>query len=145
MNNRCPETGLSLSYAYKKGCRCTACKSKKAEYTARDTKAAARSKKWHAENKDRSRKHKRDHNRKVWLEKYTYYLEKYGPYCNICGVKTSHSAMARSDRLCIDHCHTTGKIRGLLCGACNVGLGHFKDNVQSLENAIEYLKENGDV
>lgn len=41
----------------------------------------------------------------------------------------------------VDHCHSSGKVRGLLCRRCNMGLGHFKDNVQTLENAIKYLKE----
>lgn len=41
----------------------------------------------------------------------------------------------------VDHCHSTGKIRGLLCNLCNVGLGAFKDNIESLQNAIVYLKK----
>jgi hypothetical protein len=40
----------------------------------------------------------------------------------------------------IDHCHKTKKIRGLLCSSCNLGLGHFKDDVQFLLSAIKYLK-----
>jgi hypothetical protein len=43
-------------------------------------------------------------------------------------------------RLAIDHCHHSGKIRGLLCSSCNTGLGLFKDNIESLHSAIEYLK-----
>jgi len=39
----------------------------------------------------------------------------------------------------VDHCHETKKIRGVLCNNCNVGLGFFKDNVSSLQNAIKYL------
>lgn len=40
----------------------------------------------------------------------------------------------------VDHCHTTGKIRGLLCWNCNMGIGYFKDNTEYLTNAINYLK-----
>ena len=42
-------------------------------------------------------------------------------------------------RLAVDHCHSTGRIRGLLCMNCNQALGKFKDNVAHLENAIRYL------
>lgn len=45
-------------------------------------------------------------------------------------------------RLFVDHCHETGKYRGLLCGLCNTGLGSFKDNVEVLQKAIEYINEN---
>lgn len=39
----------------------------------------------------------------------------------------------------IDHCHTTGVVRGLLCGQCNTALGLFKDSEENLANAIKYL------
>ena len=43
--------------------------------------------------------------------------------------------------LYVDHCHSTGLVRGLLCPPCNFGLGHFKDNKTYLANAINYLGE----
>lgn len=43
----------------------------------------------------------------------------------------------------IDHCHTTGKVRGVLCARCNVALGAFGDSIQTLERAIDYLRFNG--
>ena len=51
--------------------------------------------------------------------------------CWICG--SSH-------RLSIDHCHASEKVRGLLCGRCNSALGFFKDDVENLKKAIEYLE-----
>lgn len=42
-------------------------------------------------------------------------------------------------RLNIDHCHETGKLRGLLCGYCNKGIGYLQDNVDNLSAAIDYL------
>jgi hypothetical protein len=57
--------------------------------------------------------------------------------CKICNRKLPE------DKLRIDHCHASGKIRGILCDDCNVTLGLIKENIQTLENMIEYLKCNG--
>ena len=43
--------------------------------------------------------------------------------------------------LSVDHCHTTGKIRGLLCKKCNLAIGHFDDQIDRLKSAIEYLEK----
>lgn len=62
--------------------------------------------------------------------------------CHICGgTETS----VTTNRLFIDHDHNTGKVRGLLCQGCNATLGAFKDDIQLMEKAIEYLtsQENG--
>lgn len=56
--------------------------------------------------------------------------------CLIC--KTHQSKIER--RFHLDHCHTTGKIRGLLCPECNRLLGCAKDNTEILKNAIIYLE-----
>ncbi len=43
--------------------------------------------------------------------------------------------------LCVDHCHETGIVRGLLCHFCNAGLGYFKDSLENLKIAIVYLEK----
>jgi len=47
----------------------------------------------------------------------------------------------KGKRLYVDHCHKTGKIRGLLCSECNKGLGSFKDSIKLFKKAIKYLRE----
>ena len=44
-------------------------------------------------------------------------------------------------RLSVDHDHRIGKIRGLLCDACNLGIGHFREDHELIATAITYLKE----
>lgn len=50
----------------------------------------------------------------------------------------------REVKLVVDHCHTSGKVRGLLCYRCNSALGSFKDSVNILNNAIKYLNKNNE-
>lgn len=57
--------------------------------------------------------------------------------CAICGQTQTRPG---TKYLAVDHCHTTGKIRGLLCDRCNRGLGFFKDSPELLVAAAEYLK-----
>ena len=57
--------------------------------------------------------------------------------CEICGTHESESYRG----LKVDHCHATKVNRGMLCQNCNNGLGHFKDNIDNLLRAAEYLLE----
>ena len=59
--------------------------------------------------------------------------------CYLCG---EHENKQPHKRLHVDHCHTTGKYRGLLCNKCNAGLGFFNDNIAVLQKAIEYINDN---
>jgi len=88
------------------------------------------------------------HNERQLLVKYGLTKEAYvtlvqncGDICPICGREFGVTAYTKP---VIDHCHTSGKVRGLICRQCNIGLGAFKDNIKSMKNAIEYLKENND-
>lgn len=71
----------------------------------------------------------------ITLAQYNEMLEAQDYKCAICGNEDE----VEGRRLAIDHCHTTGKIRGLLCGKCNRGLGLFYDNTTALAKAIKYL------
>jgi hypothetical protein len=71
----------------------------------------------------------------ITLAEYNKMFEDQGGRCAICGSPDE----VEGRRLAIDHCHDSGRVRGLLCGKCNRGLGLFYDNKQLLENAISYL------
>lgn len=72
-------------------------------------------------------------------EQYEKMFDAQGGKCTICESKISS---ARTSRLFVDHCHQTMKVRGLLCGSCNNGLGLFKDSPKLLQKAINYLSGN---
>lgn len=69
----------------------------------------------------------------VSKEEYLNLLKKQGGKCATC-LKTTKT------KLCIDHCHKTNKIRGLLCQNCNRALGHIFDNPEVLKRMLKYLK-----
>lgn len=80
--------------------------------------------------------------RKTALKKYGItpedYDEMYSKQEGKCAICKSHQ-LSLKKKLCVDHCHKTGKVRGLLCNNCNLGLGSFKDDKIILETAIKYL------
>ena len=75
------------------------------------------------------------------LEDYNNLVKEQNHKCAICDTDEVDSFKGL---LFVDHCHTTGKIRGLLCHHCNTALGKFKDSESILMKAIEYVrKSNG--
>lgn len=75
----------------------------------------------------------------ITQQEYEEILKSQNYECAICG--RSDTGIERTNRLSIDHCHDTGKVRGLLCNWCNQGLGMFRDDSSLLDKAISYLKE----
>jgi len=80
----------------------------------------------------------RMYNYGITEEQYQAMLEAQGNACAICG--STEWPGARPGSPCVDHDHATGKVRGLLCGHCNSGLGHFRDDQERLRAAIRYLE-----
>lgn len=71
------------------------------------------------------------------LEKYEIMLKEQNNKCAICD---RHKDLFKKS-FAVDHCHITGKIRGLLCFHCNTGIGKLGDNIESITKALNYLKK----
>lgn len=98
-------------------------------------------------NREWRKKNKEQHNRNVRssylkrryglsLEEYESMLSSQGNSCAVC------SGQSQYEMFDVDHCHETGKVRGLLCRKCNTALGLFRDSVDVLQRAIDYLGDN---
>lgn len=75
------------------------------------------------------------------IEIYNEMLKNQGYKCCICGGREEKkSSSGGICNLHIDHDHKTGKVRGLLCHKCNAGIGMFRENIETMEKAIKYLK-----
>ena len=74
------------------------------------------------------------------IEGYNNILEKQNYKCAICGSDVPNTTA--TNRFYVDHNHKTGKVRGLLCTKCNMGIGQFNDDIELLKKAIEYLEDN---
>jgi len=61
--------------------------------------------------------------------------------CHICEAPLEWGAAKRMDKPCIDHCHETNKVRGILCHRCNCAIGLFNDDTNKMQKAIDYLNE----
>ena len=79
--------------------------------------------------------------RGVDAARYQEMLAEQNGLCAICARPEKHTDpyTGRTKRLAIDHCHGSGKVRGLLCGSCNTALGLFEDDPGLLDRAKEYL------
>lgn len=80
----------------------------------------------------------------ITYERYMELLAEQNYVCKMCNEPEVLLNRSRDGirRLAVDHCHKTGAVRGLLCTACNTGLGCFKEDKQKLLNAIRYIEGN---
>ena len=119
--------------------------SNKAYREANKEKAIAYAKAYRKANKEKLSSNNKKYYLKVkygiTLKEKNFILKKQNNKCKICKITIHKNKKLKNNTACIDHCHTTNKLRGILCSMCNKGLGHFKDNTEILTNAIDYLKE----
>lgn len=120
--------------------------SKRADGRKRQCKLclAAAMREWQRTHRDSVRRTRIKKKYGLTPEAYEALLTKQGPHCPICGKALPHHLSSPDsdlrDAVAIDHNHTTGAIRGILCAPCNKGLGYFVDDPQRLMAAARYLQ-----
>ena len=75
----------------------------------------------------------------ITLDDYDRMLKSQNNRCAICNSTSTSNKYHKY--FAVDHCHTTKKVRGLLCTRCNAGIGYMKDDIERLQKAIAYLRE----
>lgn len=95
-----------------------------------------RNKDWYGRNPVRARDWRLRKNFGIGIADYDMLFAAQFGVCAIC----KRPSQDRQNLL-VDHCHVTGKVRGLLCFKCNTGLGCFNDDFTDLLGAIDYLQE----
>lgn len=105
--------------------------------------AAARARAWREKNKETlftyGRAAQMKHRFGITLEDYAAMHDQQNGRCAICRKPETAKKGGKVYMLCIDHCHKTGEIRGLLCRKCNSGIGLLKDDPKLIQSALDYL------
>jgi hypothetical protein len=137
-----PESNFYKETRTKRGYqrKCKSCHKAAAadSYEKNQDSVLARRKENYCPTADRDKKLKRSYG--ISLLQYKEMLSSQGGKCLICESTTPYH---NSGQFVVDHCHSTGIIRGLLCHHCNLLLGHAKDSIVTLQAAINYLDNHG--
>lgn len=120
---RCTQWKTKNSF-YAKGSYCKSCQRDYAKSHYYDNRATQRAKRYG-----------------ISEEEYQALFNQQEGRCFICNQQETRRRGSTVFELSVDHCHETGRVRGLLCHNCNVGLGQFKDDPRLLEEAITYLQK----
>lgn len=96
---------------------------------------------WKLNNPDKIRRYKLKDRYGITPEQYVELFSNQNGRCDICKKEETarHNRSKKVQKLAVDHCHLTGKVRGLLCQDCNRGIAKFHENIDSLKKAIAYL------
>lgn len=97
-----------------------------------------RSLRWRRANPDKVAAADMKHRYGITFESRAIMLREQDNKCAVCEKEFNIDTVGSKPH--IDHNHVDGKVRGLLCHNCNLGLGYFKDNPEILQKAIAYLK-----
>ncbi len=112
----------------------------RAQYQKHKHKIAGRHKERYSDNPDKYRGYHYKHRYGLTREQVAEMHERQGRACKICRTPVPLTGESRTKLAVVDHCHATGRVRGLLCHPCNLLLGGAKDSPAVLLAAIEYLE-----
>lgn len=96
-------------------------------------------KQWKRNNPDKQRRYRLKKEYGVTPEWYDETFAAQGNGCAICGGQCKKIEDGHQNYMAIDHCHGTGRVRGILCNDCNLAIGHMKDDPATLRAAADYL------
>ncbi|GAB2695958.1 endonuclease VII domain-containing protein [Kitasatospora kifunensis] len=114
------------------------------KYAANKEKILAQNRKWAVANRERVRAYRRQRSYGITPEEFDRKILDQNGRCEICGIEMHlmderiKGGTTRTG-ICVDHCHKTGVVRGLICSGCNKGLGYFKDDPARLKAAAGYI------
>ncbi len=74
----------------------------------------------------------------ITLEEYNALVFQQSGVCKVCKQLPTETSN-QTNRLVVDHCHKTGRVRGLMCPNCNCALGHLKESVQLCQELAQYI------
>lgn len=140
--SKCSETKPPSEFYRPRDSACKVCWRKQvSEYQKRNRpKIIARIANWIRENPDKHKEYcRRSSIRKRYGLTHDQYEAMFAAQDGRCAICRTRAEDAPRRILAIDHCHSTGKIRGLLCDSCNHGVGMFKDSPELMKAAIDYL------
>lgn len=125
--------------------RCRDCQKKRVQkyWQANRARRMESARRWRQRSKEQMQAYERARSLRSYGYSQTQYEQKLAAQngcCPICGRTPAEAPNRKSQRFPIDHDHATGQIRDLLCINCNSGLGSFKDDIERLLAAVEYLR-----
>ena len=109
----------------------------KARYAEKAEERKAYQKAYREANPDKVRATQLKYNYGITIDDYERMLEAQGGCCAVCGA--NEPGDRRRKNFCVDHCHETGEVRGLLCVHCNMLIGRYGDSEELLKRFIAYL------
>ncbi|AZV02296.1 endonuclease VII [Pectobacterium phage Arno18] len=98
--------------------------------------------KYYKANSEKMREDSLKYKYKITLTEYNSMFAQQGGVCKICGMKETAIGHYSGEvkRLAVDHCHSTGVVRGLLCSRCNTAIGKMHDSPELLRKAADYIE-----